>query len=86
MPQRDCGPLQVGAIGLGCMPMSWGYSVGEADKDEIRATLHRAVELGVSLLDTADVYGPYTNEEIIGRYVVGDGLRDAADPYSEEGR
>lgn len=76
MLQRDCGPLHVGAIGLGCMPMSWGYSVGEADSDEIRATLHRAVQLGVSLLDTTDVYGPYTNEEIIGRYVIEDGLRD----------
>ncbi len=58
------------------MPMSWGYSVDEADDDQIRATLHRAIELGVTLLDTADVYGPYTNEEIIGRFVVAEGLRD----------
>lgn len=58
------------------MPMSWGYAVDEADDEQIRATLHRAIELGVSLLDTADVYGPYTNEEIIGRFVVGEGLRD----------
>lgn len=58
------------------MPMSWGYAVDEADDEQIRATLHRAIELGVSVLDTADVYGPYTNEEIIGRFVVGEGLRD----------
>jgi aryl-alcohol dehydrogenase-like predicted oxidoreductase len=77
MPRRSCGPFEVGAIGLGCMPMSWGYSVAEADDREIRATLHRAVEVGVTLLDTADVYGPYTNEELIGRNVVADGLRDA---------
>ncbi len=76
MPTRWCGPMQVGAIGLGCMPMSWGYTVDEADDGQIRATLLRAVELGVSLLDTADVYGPYTNEEIIGRYVVAEGFRD----------
>ena len=76
MPRRWCGPLEVGAVGLGCMPMSWGYTVDEADDAQIRATLHRAVELGVTLLDTADVYGPYTNEEIIGRFVVAGGLRD----------
>lgn len=58
------------------MPMSWGYAVDEADDEQIRATLHRAIELGVSVLDTADVYGPYTNEEIIGRFVVAEGLRD----------
>lgn len=56
--------------------MSWGYAVDEADDEQIRATLHRAIELGVSVLDTADVYGPYTNEEIIGRFVVAEGLRD----------
>ena len=58
------------------MPMSWGYAVDEADDEQIRATLHRAIELGVSVLDTADVYGPYTNEEVIGRFVVTEGLRD----------
>lgn len=76
MEKRALGELEVSAIGLGCMPMSWGYAVGEADPDEIRATLHLAIDLGVTLLDTADVYGPYTNEEIIRRYVVDDGLRD----------
>lgn len=76
MQTRDLGPLAVGAIGLGCMPMSWAYSVNDADDQEIRATLHRAVESGVSLFDTADVYGPYTNEELLGRFLVADGLRN----------
>ena len=56
--------------------MSWGYNVDDADPVEIRATLHRAVDLGVTLFDTADVYGPWTNEEILGDYIVRDGLRD----------
>lgn len=76
MDQRMLGELQVSAIGLGCMPMSWAYNVAEADPAEVEATLHRAVELGVTLLDTADVYGPFTNEEIIREYVVRAGLRD----------
>jgi aryl-alcohol dehydrogenase-like predicted oxidoreductase len=56
--------------------MSWGYNVADADPAEVRATLHRAVELGVTLLDTADVYGPHTNDEILGNFIVRDGLRD----------
>ena len=76
MEQRMLGELQVSAIGLGCMPMSWAYNVAEADPAEVEATLHRAVELGITLLDTADVYGPFTNEEIIREYVVRAGLRD----------
>jgi aryl-alcohol dehydrogenase-like predicted oxidoreductase len=76
MRQRKLGNLEVSAIGFGCMPMSWGYSVEEADEAESRATLHRAVELGISLLDTADVYGPYTNEELLGACISADGLRD----------
>ena len=70
------GQLEVSAIGLGCMPMSWAYNVGEADPAEIEATLHRAVDVGITLMDTADVYGPFTNEEIIREYVVRGGLRD----------
>lgn len=70
------GELDVSAIGLGCMPMSWAYNVGDADAAEVEATLHRAIELGITLLDTADVYGPFTNEEIIREYVVRAGLRD----------
>ena len=76
MNQKKLGDLTVSAIGLGCMPMSWGYNVKDADKNESRATLHRAVELGVTLLDTADVYGPFTNEELLGEFISSDGLRD----------
>lgn len=76
MRERMLGALPASEVGLGCMPMSWAYSVENADPEESRATLHRAVELGVTLLDTADVYGPFTNEEVIRRFVVDDGLRD----------
>jgi aryl-alcohol dehydrogenase-like predicted oxidoreductase len=76
MEQRMLGELEVSAIGLGCMPMSWAYNVADADPAEVAATLHRAVDLGITLLDTADVYGPFTNEEIIREYVVRAGLRD----------
>ena len=76
MEQRMLGELEVSAIGLGCMPMSWAYNVADADPAEVEATLHRAVELGITLLDTADVYGPFTNEEIIREYVVRAGMRD----------
>jgi aryl-alcohol dehydrogenase-like predicted oxidoreductase len=61
--------LAVGAIGLGCMGMSEFY--GRADEGEAIATIHRALEVGVSLLDTADMYGPYTNEELVGRAIAG---------------
>jgi len=73
---KQLGNLQVSSIGLGCMPMSWGYDVKSADKTESRATLHRAIELGVSLLDTADVYGPFTNEELLGECISAEGLRE----------
>lgn len=76
MEQRLLGRLGVSAIGLGCMPMSWAYNAAAADPEEVAATLRRAVELGVTLLDTADVYGPYTNEELIREHVVLGGLRD----------
>ncbi len=57
--------LTVSAIGLGCMGMSFAY--GEADERESIRTLHRAVELGVTFFDTAEVYGPYENEKLLGR-------------------
>ncbi len=76
MLSKNLGQLEVSAIGLGCMPMSWGYDVKSADKAESRATLHRAIELGVTLLDTADVYGPFTNEELLGECISAEGLRE----------
>jgi aryl-alcohol dehydrogenase-like predicted oxidoreductase len=62
------GPT-VSALGLGCMGMSHAY--GETDDDESIATIHRALDLGVTLLDTADQYGPHTNERLVGRAIAG---------------
>ena len=71
METRELGRsgLRVGAIGLGCMGMSEFY--GPRDEDESIATIHRALELGVTLLDTADVYGPFTNESLLGKALRG---------------
>ncbi|MGW5769731.1 aldo/keto reductase [Streptomyces longwoodensis] len=61
------GALAVGAVGLGCMPMSWAYSASRQRGEESLRAVHRALDLGVSLLDTADMYGPFTNELLLGR-------------------
>src|ERR1041385_7978014 len=69
MEQRKLGSqgLIVSELGLGCMGMSEFY--GQSDDAESIATIHRALELGVNLLDTADMYGPFTNEELVGRAI-----------------
>ena len=69
MQKRRVGPLQVSAIGLGCMGMTPIY--GEPDPDECIATMHRAIELGVTMIDTADMYGGGRNEELVGRALAG---------------
>jgi aryl-alcohol dehydrogenase-like predicted oxidoreductase len=69
MQQRRIGSggFQVGAVGLGCMPMTWAYAASSRDDDRSLATIERALDLGVTLFDTADAYGPYTNELLLGR-------------------
>src|SRR5918999_322258 len=69
MRQRTIGALQVPQIGLGCMGMSAFY--GTTDEGEAIATINRAIELGCTFLDTAEMYGPYTNEELIGKALAG---------------
>jgi aryl-alcohol dehydrogenase-like predicted oxidoreductase len=71
LPRRKLGTqgLEVSALGLGCMGMSQSY--GPADELESIATIHRALELGLNFLDTAEVYGPFTNEELVGRALKG---------------
>ncbi|HUW79011.1 MAG TPA: aldo/keto reductase, partial [Candidatus Nanopelagicaceae bacterium] len=61
--------LEVSAEGLGCMGMSEFY--GASDENEAIATIHRALDLGVTFLDTADMYGPFTNERLVGRAIAG---------------
>jgi aryl-alcohol dehydrogenase-like predicted oxidoreductase len=63
--------IQVGAIGLGCMGMSWAYAQADSDDARSIAVIHRALERGATLIDTADVYGPYTNEALVGRALEG---------------
>ncbi|MFJ4771871.1 aldo/keto reductase [Streptomyces uncialis] len=67
MRHVSLGGLDVSRIGLGCMGMSAFYTGAGTDEAEAVRTIHRAIDLGVTLLDTAEVYGPYTNEELVGR-------------------
>jgi aryl-alcohol dehydrogenase-like predicted oxidoreductase len=69
MNRRNLGELEVSEIGLGCMGMSAFY--GETDTEESEATIKRALELGIDFLDTAQIYGPLTNEELVGRAIEG---------------
>ncbi|WP_314216206.1 aldo/keto reductase [Pseudarthrobacter equi] len=73
MKTRTIGSLSVSALGLGCMGMSEFY--GESDEQESLATIHEFLDAGGTLLDTADMYGPFTNERLVGRAVAG--RRDA---------
>ncbi|NDZ77500.1 aldo/keto reductase [Streptomyces sp. SID10853] len=69
MERRTIGAaaLEVGAIGLGCMPMSWAYTGSQQRGDRSLRTVHAALDAGSTLLDTADMYGPFTNELLLGR-------------------
>lgn len=71
MPQRVIAGREVGAIGLGCMPMSWFYDRGARNDMEAAAVIGAALDHGVTLLDTADVYGPFANETLLGHALTG---------------
>ena len=74
MEYRTLGQnLKVSAIGIGCMPMISGGNItyGHASEDESIATIHEAIDLGITFLDTAEMYGPFTNEELVGRAIKG---------------
>ncbi|WLQ40480.1 aldo/keto reductase [Streptomyces laculatispora] len=73
MERRSLGAaaLAVGAVGLGCMPMSWAYGASQQRGDDALRAVHAALDAGVQLLDTADMYGPFTNELLLGRALKG---------------
>ncbi|MEJ2889509.1 aldo/keto reductase [Actinomycetospora aeridis] len=71
MRNAQLGHLEVSRLGLGAMGMSHGYTGAGSDDDEAIRTIHRALDLGVTFVDTAEVYGPYVNEELVGRAIRG---------------
>ncbi|MGH7603859.1 MAG: aldo/keto reductase [Gemmatimonadaceae bacterium] len=71
MKHTSLGGLNVSRIGLGAMSMSGYYNIGAGSDAESIRTIHRALDLGVTFLDTAEIYGPYTNEELVGRAIKG---------------
>ncbi|GAA2211780.1 aldo/keto reductase [Nonomuraea monospora] len=71
MKHIKLGDLDVSRIGLGCMGMSHGYTGAGSDDAESIRTIHRALDLGVTFLDTAEIYGPYVNEELLGKALKG---------------
>src|SRR6202012_2899870 len=71
MKQAHLADLAVGRLGLGAMGMSVAYAGAGTDDAESIRTIHRAIDLGVTLIDTAEIYGPFTNEELVGRALKG---------------
>jgi aryl-alcohol dehydrogenase-like predicted oxidoreductase len=72
IPTRSLGTgPQVGAVGLGCMGMSWAYDPSDRDEETSIAAIHAALDAGATLIDTAPAYGPHTNEELVGRALRG---------------
>ncbi len=71
MRRISIGDLEVSRLGLGCMGMSAFYAGAGSDDDESVRTIHRALELGIDFIDTAEMYGPYANEELVGRAISG---------------
>ncbi|MEO3977217.1 aldo/keto reductase [Streptomyces sp. CAU 1734] len=73
MERRTIGAaaLEVGAVGLGCMPMNWAYTASQRRGERSLRTVHAALDAGSTLLDTADMYGPFTNELLLGRALSG---------------
>src|ERR1700730_5332183 len=71
MRHTTLGDLEVSRLGLGCMGMSAFYTGANSDDAESIRTIHRALDLGITFIDTAEIYGPYTNEELVGRALMG---------------
>src|SRR5258706_28325 len=71
MKHISIGGLDVSRLGLGAMSMAGYYNIGAGSDDESIRTIHRALDLGVTHIDTAEIYGPYSNEELVGRAIKG---------------